>query len=129
MVYVFSDVSSIRCIPTRKYFLLFVFCLFIIDQSTGFLYLNASDQYKGDKARLQTRYILPTYNCMKFSYHMDGRQMGKLSVFSKLYQGKETLLWRLFGKQSNEWQQGEIPINSTDVFKVCGTGGLRTGSH
>ena len=81
--------------------------------------MQASNQSKGETARLKTQSILPTYNCLTFSYHMHGRQMGKLSVYIKSYQGNETLLWSLFGQQSYEWESGEIPLNSNNVYEVC----------
>ena len=45
--------------------------------------------------------------------------MGKLSVYLKNYTlSFKLLLWRLFREQSNEWQRGEIPIQSNSAYKV-----------
>ena len=52
---------------------------------------------------------------------MRGREMEKLSVYLKSYQRTETLLWSLSGQQSAGWNDGEIPINSGNVFEVCNT--------
>ena len=94
---------------------------FITEQSAGFYYIEASlPRVKGERARLETQYILPRYNCLVFSYHMRGGHMGKLSVYLKSYKNSELiLLWRLVREQSTEWQRGEIPIQSNNTFKVC----------
>ena len=93
--------------------------IFSTAQSAGFYYIEASTpRVKGEKARLITRYILPSYNCLAFSYHMHGSQMGRLNVYLKSQKSSEILLWRLFREQSNKWQRGEIPIQSNDTFKV-----------
>ena len=94
---------------------------FTTEQSAGFYYIEASSpRVEGDKARLETQYILPTYNCFAFSYHMQGQHMSKLSVYLKSYNmSSEILLWRLVREQSNVWQRAEIPIQSNNAFKVC----------
>ena len=93
---------------------------FSTEQTAGFYYLEASPpRVKGDKARLMTQYILPRFNCLTFSYHMEGAYVGKLSVYFKSYKSdSEIILWRLFREQSHVWRRGEIPIQSNETFMV-----------
>jgi hypothetical protein len=53
------------------------------------------------------------YNCLRFSYHMHGKHMGRLNVFGPdLIRGNRTLLWRIAGDQGNEWQTGVVRLEA-----------------
>ncbi|KAJ7389039.1 hypothetical protein OS493_034174 [Desmophyllum pertusum] len=103
----------------------------MLEQSAGFYYIEASlPRVKGERARLETQYILPRFNCLAFSYHMRGGHMGKLSVYLKSYKNSELiLLWRLVREQSTEWQRGEIPIQSNNTFKIIFEGIVGVGEE
>ena len=111
--------TRVKVIRNVAWTLLRLSFIFLTVQSTGFIYINTtSPRVKGEKARMMTRYILPRYNCLSFSYHMYGSHIGRLNVYFKSYKSSEILLWRLHKAQSNNWHHGEIFIQTNDTFQV-----------
>ena len=111
--------TRVKVIRNVAWTLLRLSFIFPTVQSTGFIYINTkSPRVKGEKARMMTRYILPRYNCLSFSYHMYGSHIGRLNVYFKNYKSSEILLWRLHQAQSNNWHHGEILIQTNDTFQV-----------
>lgn len=111
--------TRVKVIRNVAWTLLRLSFIFPTVQSTGFIYINTtSPRVKGEKARMMTRYILPRYNCLSFSYHIYGSHIGRLNVYFKSYESSEILLWRLHKAQSNNWHHGEILIQTNDTFQV-----------
>lgn len=70
--------------------------------------------YKADnRASLCSRKIQPkqNYTRMSFAYHMHGKDVGDLRVKQTINFGSlknSTILWKLSGNQSDEWQTAEV---------------------
>ena len=99
-------------------FLIYFFCL----ASDKFAYMESSyPAKKGFNGTLTTSYF-SQYNCLHFSYHMHGKNMGRLNVFGpNSKDGNKTLLWRIAGDQGNEWQSGVAKLehnNLQDFYEV-----------
>jgi hypothetical protein len=74
---------------------------------------------KGFSGVLTTTYFAQ-YNCLHFSYHMHGENMGRLNVFG-VKDGNKTLLWRLAGDQGVEWQSAVVKLEHNklqDFYEV-----------
>jgi hypothetical protein len=88
------------------------------------MYLESSfPRVKGDKAFFKTRTILASYDeCVKFKYVMKGRDMGKLSIYTKTYNNKSTtLLWRIAGDNGPNYPHtsyGQFPVKSGEPYEV-----------
>ena len=93
-----------------------------------YLFIEASSPRRpGDKARLVSEQFNnrgSTPRCFTFWYHMYGSAIGKLRVFSKIQNGRETLLWNLTGQQqpsrTSAWKYASTPmIHDTDHVVSC----------
>ena len=75
--------------------------------SGKYLYIEASYPRKpGDKARIETKDIFfGDKSCVKFYYHMYGKQMGTLNVYSR--GGR---VFSASGNQGNKWHKAEVLI-------------------
>jgi hypothetical protein len=96
----FSQTSHRVYIRLRKHGkrFLFVKCvdLFVLGQ---YMYIEASyPRIKGDKARLSRKLDLFPETCIRFFYHMYGRQMGKLVLKVDGF-----LVFEKKGNQGNKW--------------------------
>nr|XP_034302483.1 MAM and LDL-receptor class A domain-containing protein 1-like isoform X1 [Crassostrea gigas] len=84
---------------------------------TGSHYLYVETSYPvptGAKVQYESPYISAGPKCLKFWYHMYGRDMGTLSVLRN-----ETQLWTKTGDQGDTWHSAEIDIGtSTKNYKV-----------
>ena len=49
---------------------------------------------------------------------MSGEDVGKLNVYIVGQDEATSLLWRLAGKQGDEWHIARLPVNATEGFKV-----------
>lgn len=59
--------------------------------------------------------------CLQFWYHMYGIHIGELNVITKTSNGKESIVWSRAGNQGDKWLFGQVGINITGGFQVCGT--------
>lgn len=78
-----------------------------------YMYIEASGKSKGHNAKMYS----PMYRglnpqCIEFYYHMHGRQVGTLTVHSKLLTEDEfRAIWRVFGNQGNLWIKASISVS------------------
>ena len=87
--------------------------------SSGFMYIESSlPRKKGERARLESHFVVSAYKCVTFQYYMYGDHIGRLNVLAADRYGKENLLWRLAGLSNDTWQLGKAPIASDSSFKV-----------
>lgn len=65
---------------------------------------------KGEKARLVSM-LFPhlVFDCLRFSYHMFGENIGRLDVYASTVEGLR-LLWRRAGSQENGWRKATVPL-------------------
>ena len=90
----------------------------------GAMYIDASyPRKKGDKARLQSAYLLHTHTCLRFSYHMNGSATGRLNVYKQSYNGTQALLWRLADRQGLGWRPAEVPLAEDLPYRVSRASG------
>ncbi|XP_031565641.1 uncharacterized protein LOC116300825 [Actinia tenebrosa] len=83
------------------------------DHTSGkgyYLYTESSaPRVKGDKAILSTRWLpyVPGGQCVKFAYHMFGKETGSLGLKLELH-GRDTKYYIFYKKESqgNEWKRG-----------------------
>ncbi|XP_048579577.1 uncharacterized protein LOC5515780 isoform X2 [Nematostella vectensis] len=87
---------------------------------SGFLYLESSSpRQKGETAVIESNNRISVYQCFSFSYHMHGRNMGRLNLYviDAAY-GTKRLLWRLTGDQGAGWKKAYVSIDQTSAYKV-----------
>ncbi|XP_061190680.1 uncharacterized protein LOC133198658 [Saccostrea echinata] len=74
-----------------------------------YLFMESSDQQKGDKAVLVSSDFFNTQpQCLTFWYHMFGRDTASLSVI--LQGSSNTTIWTKSGDQGNSWQRAIVEI-------------------
>lgn len=57
--------------------------------------------------------------CMRFWTHMFGNGIGSLAVgISDTRESQERDIWTLSGEAGNAWYQAEVPVSSSNPFKV-----------
>ncbi|KAL4232405.1 hypothetical protein ACF0H5_009973 [Mactra antiquata] len=83
------------------------------DRNGHYMYIEASGQSKGNKARMKTpKYRGLNSQCIEFFYHMYGRNTGTLTVLSKVLTSEEfKAVWRVFGNQGNLWIKASISVS------------------
>ena len=84
------------------------------------MYIEASPQSAGDNAKLQRAVpgTMGNSTCLTFLFHMYGRDMGTLNVFSG-----DTMIFTASGDHGNLWIRATRTVNSSDVVsmpKFCG---------
>ena len=87
---------------------------------TGYyIHLESSHpRSKGESVRFESPYVISSYKCVTFWYHMWGKHIGRLNVFIAKKGGLEKLLWRLGGDQGNSWKEGKVKTSRVFAFKV-----------
>ena len=81
------------------------------------MYIEASDQQEGDKARISTFPMTVSRHgvCnMKFYYYMHGTFEGELNIYTKLSES-EKQLFHLKGDQGLGWKQANVDISYSSV--------------
>ncbi len=73
---------------------------------------------RSDRSILESQYIVGAVNCLSFYYFMSGEGVGRLNVKIVGQDEATSLLWRLAGNQSNEWEIAQVPIDAAQGFKV-----------
>ena len=77
--------------------------------SGNYVYIETSSpRRQGGKAYLVSPQVRDV-QCVKFSYHMNGRNIGALKVYQKMGILKE--LFRKSGNQGNQWKKTEVQVN------------------
>lgn len=87
---------------------------------SGF-YIHLESSYprsKSESVRFESPYVISSYKCVTFWYHMWGEHVGRLNVFAVTKTGSEKLEWRLSGDQGNSWNEGSTEINKMFAYKV-----------
>ena len=69
---------------------------------------TSSPRVNGDKARLRFTGSDSGAFCLKFFYHMLGRSVGTLNVYS----GSKNVFTKS-GSQGNKWIEAKVPISSS----------------
>ncbi|XP_033638977.1 MAM and LDL-receptor class A domain-containing protein 1-like [Asterias rubens] len=99
------------------------------DHTTGtaagfYLFIEASDHYKDNKANLISEHFDPTDKaCFQFWYHMFGKGIGELGVYlwnTVADFGVEKLT--ISGNQGDEWHTAQVDIASKQVFYLMISG-------
>lgn len=94
-------------------FLMFTTC------SGFYIHLESSNpRSKGESVRFESPYVISSYKCVTFWYHMWGKHVGRLNIFVAQNLGSEKLKWRLSGNQGDSWIEGSTGINNTFAYKV-----------
>lgn len=79
--------------------------------STGnYAFIEASNRRPGDKALLASGFISGT-QCLSFSYNMNGRGMGSLTVSVRDRDGGPRTVWTTSGDHGKFWLTESININ------------------
>ncbi|XP_013394481.1 uncharacterized protein LOC106161945 [Lingula anatina] len=98
-----------------------------------YMYVEASGRVKGDKARMtSTKYFANDHQCVQFHYHMYGRDMGTLNVYTKRKPNLdlEPPVWRAYGNQGNVWSTARLFIPkrvAKEGFQIVFEATLRKG--
>ncbi|OWF55095.1 uncharacterized protein LOC110464965 [Mizuhopecten yessoensis] len=77
-----------------------------------FMYIEASGRRPGQTASLlSVKYRSLTMQCVEFYYHMYGRTMGTLNVYTKTESVEDTrAVWRTHGNQGDTWILARLVI-------------------
>ena len=86
------------------------------------MYIETSlPRKQGDKARL----ISPAYKslttgkCFQFWYHMYGKDIGSLNVYTKTKSSStKNLVWNRSGDRGNLWKVAQFTVKGTADFQV-----------
>ena len=84
-----------------------------------YLYLEASwPARRGDTARLQSiTFKASEISCLTFYYHMYGRAMGTLNVFTRaMGERSKTLLWTLKGNRGQKWMEAKVSLQDVNLY-------------
>ncbi|CAB4019916.1 MAM and LDL-receptor class A domain-containing 1-like isoform X1 [Paramuricea clavata] len=75
---------------------------------------------EGDKAYLVSSQVSGT-QCLKFSYHMYGADIGSLIVYENM--GSQMVeLFKISGDQGNQWKKAEVQIKNGNHYSVVFSG-------
>ena len=58
------------------------------------------------------------YACLRFWYHMFGKNVNTLNVYTKVGNTLGTPVWSHTGSIDNQWHYQEVDISSQQAFKV-----------
>jgi hypothetical protein len=98
-----------------------------------YIYLEASKSFKGQRARLLSSIFKMNESnknsCfLRLFYHMYGKEMGSLVVFSRNnIGGEEKSIFSRTREIGNFWERVDIPINETNPFQVVIEGTVGVG--
>ena len=85
-----------------------------------YLYIESSSPRRNlDKAILISPVIPAGQACLKFYYHMNGKDIGKLKL--KLFSNNSYVKgtpWRKRGNQGNQWKEAKISISINRPYQV-----------
>lgn len=85
-----------------------------------YLYIESSaPRVKGDKARLVTSTFPAGRRCLQFYYHMKGRDIGSLTVYTKETGQSLYPQWTKKGAVGDDWNLGLVNINTKKPYQVC----------
>ena len=81
--------------------------------SGSYIYIETSSpRLPGDTAAILTPYLYDR-QCMKFSYHMYGADIGHLNVYAN-----NQKIFSKSGDQGNQWVNVETPILQSGSYRV-----------
>ena len=77
---------------------------------------TSSPRVQGEKAYLVSPQVSGT-QCLKFSYHMYGANMGSLLVYQNM--GNQMVeLFKKSGDQGDQWKKAEVQISNGNSYSV-----------
>ena len=80
-----------------------------------YIYIETSyPRTQGEKAYLVSPQVIGV-QCVKFSYHMNGGDIGSLKVYQNTGVLKE--LFTKYGSQGNQWQKARVNVNG-NIYSV-----------
>ena len=101
---------------------------FLFFQTAGkYIYTEASIRQENETALLgsptiaatQTNYYAGSSCKVRFWYHMYGKHIGTLTVYTATQYGvPEKQVWQLSGDQGNTWKRGEADLTNSKDFQV-----------
>ncbi|ESO97870.1 hypothetical protein LOTGIDRAFT_152977 [Lottia gigantea] len=88
--------------------------------SGHYIFIEASaPRQLGDRAVIESPQFPPTKGrCLNFYYHMNGRNIGTLTVYIVSNSGQNVSLWQLKSDQGNNWLNGKVPIKASSNYKI-----------
>ena len=92
---------------------------------------SSSPQRPGQKARLLSVFEQPEKGrCLEFWYHMYGKDVGQLNVYTSTNAsaaGAMTLLWSRGANVGDVWRKAHVSTESTEPFRVIFEGVIGKG--
>jgi hypothetical protein len=77
---------------------------------------TSSPRVQGEKAYLVSPQVSGT-QCLKFSYHMYGANMGSLLIYQNM--GNQLVeLFKKSGDQGDQWKKAEVQISNGNSYSV-----------
>jgi hypothetical protein len=77
---------------------------------------TSSPRVQGEKAYLVSPQVSGT-QCLKFSYHMYGANMGSLLIYQNM--GNQMVeLFKKSGDQGDQWKKAEVQISNGNSYSV-----------
>ncbi|CAF0741650.1 unnamed protein product, partial [Brachionus calyciflorus] len=106
-----------------------------IDHTLGnevgwYIYIETSTPSKqNDTARLiSPNFAANSINCLTFYYHMRGKTIGTLNVYTKT-QSNESVVWSKKGNQGNKWLTGKLNLNLAEDYTIIFEGVAGNGAY
>ena len=86
----------------------------------NYVYIETSSpRIQGEKAYLVSQQVSGV-QCVKFSYHMNGSQIGSLKVYQNTGVLKE--VFTKSGSQGNQWKKAQVQVNgnsySVSIYNI-----------
>ncbi|XP_019635202.1 PREDICTED: hepatocyte growth factor-like, partial [Branchiostoma belcheri] len=93
------------------------------DQTGYYIYIKTSSVQMSDKARLRlyspTVYPTSSTMCLRFWYHMYGRNINRLNVYIQTGSALPTVpTFQRIGPQGDRWIQAEVDVYSASPYQV-----------
>ena len=86
----------------------------------NYIYIETSSpRIQGEKAYLVSPQVSGV-QCVKFSYHMNGSQVGSLKVYQDT--GALKVVFTKYGSQGNQWKKAQVQVNgnsfSVSIYNI-----------
>ena len=94
---------------------------FLTDLFTGggyYIYIETSSTAANSTYRIISPTITSTPKCLRFWYHMNGRDINALNVYLKSGSNLGTPVWTKQGEQGNVWHEASVDIQKNTDYEI-----------
>ena len=86
----------------------------------SYIFAEASGHYGSEYILQSTSVVSIDQTCMRFFFHMNGKDTGLLQVSKLDNNGAYSILWEEIGSQGSQWKEGfiDLPVD-VNPYQVC----------